>query len=146
MNKKTIAIIVLGILLFLSVSFIATRIASSIKEPEPLIVTTPESVAVSQVPTYALVFFINDDNTIGYKTSADWSKTDQIIINPGNSENIQKVITDAEINFKSLDKKMEIVIKRDNAGKYHQFKTLIDALKEKEILKFQLFTEPLKSE
>ncbi|MGO8055602.1 hypothetical protein, partial [Rhizobium leguminosarum] len=76
------------------------------------------------------------------KTSADWSKTDQIIINPGNSENIQKVITDAELNFKSLDKKMEIVIKNDKAGKYPQFKTLIDALKEKEIFKFSMITLP----
>ncbi len=112
------------------------------EEKEPLTVTTPKTVTVSTVPTYALVFFINNDNTIGYKTSADWSKTDQIIINPGNSENIQKVITDTEIEFKSLNKKMEVVIRSDKSGKYPQFKTLIDALKEKEIFKFSMITLP----
>ena len=141
-RSKTIFIIALGILLFLSVSFMVMRIVSAVKEPEPLTVTTPTSVAVSSEPHYALVFFLNDDNTIGYKTSADWRKADQIIINPGNSENIQKVITDAELNFKSLNKKMEIVIKNDKGGKYPQFKTLIDALKEKEIFKFSMITTP----
>jgi len=139
-RSKTIFIIALGILLFLSVSFMAIRIATAVKEPEPLIVTTPNSVAVSEAPSYALVFFINNDNTIGYKISADRSNTDQILINPGNSENIQKVITDAEIEFNSLNKKMEIFIKGDNTTKYPQFKTLIDALKTKEIFKFHMIT------
>src|SRR6185436_1064043 len=95
---------------------------------------------VSKVPAYALIFFINNDNTIGYKISADRSNTDQIIINPANSEAIQKVITDTEIKFKSLNKNMKVVLMGGNSSKYPQYKILLDALKNKEIFKFEMIT------
>jgi hypothetical protein len=94
----------------------------------------------------ALIFYLKEDGTIKYKTTADnyYSEENNIPIYPASTENIFQVINQEELVFKEAQKELKIFVVGNKNAKYAAFKNLTDAFKKKDFYKFKILIAPKK--
>lgn len=113
--------------------------------PPPIEITTPKIVSTKKQvgpdsDEVALIFEFDGSPTIFYSIKTQKDSIEGKVLKE--QAKIESIITKAQLFSKEQNKLLTVLIKGDNKAAYSEFKTLIDALKSKEIYKYRLITTP----
>lgn len=91
-------------------------------------------------PKNGLVLTIGNDRSISWKFIHSGDTTQPITIQPSTTANIKKVVSEIKEKMEANGEKFELTIEGANDLKYEYFKTVIEALKELGIYKFNMIS------
>lgn len=107
--------------------------------PEPVEIKTPSSVISQKLPdNNAFLIEIKKDNTIWYSILIKGADQSPVQVKKPVTENLSKVI--ATLKQKYADSKIQYLIKGDGNSTYQVFEKIITALKQNDIVKYNLVT------
>ncbi|MBL7748075.1 MAG: biopolymer transporter ExbD [Chitinophagaceae bacterium] len=114
--------------------------ATNMKPPEQIVVTMPQSVVSTELPeTGAFLIEIRKGGSVWYRVlspdpvDSAFHKVDSPI-----TENLKKAIAEFKVRFHDIKK--DYLIKGHEVTSYKSFEEVIKALKENDILKYNLVT------